>query len=401
MSLEEALLLQFLAAFISKEEVSLPQDTDWQKLYHLAGIHTVQGILYQVLKEQKKLDQIPAEVEAALKNSYAQTLVWTVTQEYEMEQVLRALNEQQILHVLFKGWQLRDYYPVKELRTMGDVDLLVKPEDQERTGELLQSMGFRIREDGDKVKNYRKDGLEIEVHTDISAGMSFNSAQCQTYFSDALMHTIDGEQPYSRYFDVNYHFIFLLFHLAKHFSYLGAGLRMFLDIVIYMNRFSAEMDWKYIEAELAKMGLLEFHRYVLYLCRIWLGMEKYAGEVQMEQASYETVCRYVLAGGIFGYAERDESTFRLRKGVKEDASGSRQAARVRAYRGHLFPDREYMEQYLPAVKKYGILLPAAWVIRAWEGLFRRRENTMRNMKAYAGNVDKATEQQKLLRGIGL
>lgn len=364
-------------------------------------MHTLQGIVYTVLKKQGDLITLPKEIRMHLTKSYKTTAMWTITQEYEIEQVLKSLRENNIVHVLFKGWQLREYYPIKELRTMGDIDILVKPEDRERAIACIEEADFVFREGGAQVSNFRKKVVEIELHTDISAGMSFRGDECRKYFENAMEHTVAGDGEFTRYFQVDYHFIFLLFHLAKHFSYLGAGIRMFVDITIYINAFAEQMNWEYIEEELKKLHLYDFYENVLYLCRTWLGLQIHTDNLTMDPELYGKLCEYVFKGGIFGYAERDESTFRLRRGVRADGKGSGTAARFRAWIGHLFPGKEYMAKYLPAVEKHAYLLPAAWIMRGFVGIFRHKDTTLRNMMDYTGDVDKASRQQRLLREVGL
>lgn len=45
-----------------------------------------------------------------------------------MVQVIECLNQKKIFHVLMKGWVLKRYYPILELRTMGDIDFLIREE---------------------------------------------------------------------------------------------------------------------------------------------------------------------------------------------------------------------------------------------------------------------------------
>ena len=51
-------------------------------------------------------------------------------------------------------------------------------------------------------------------------------------------------------------YIYNLIHLVEHFQNGGVGIRFVMDVYIY-NRIET-IDWEYIEAELAKLGLWEF-----------------------------------------------------------------------------------------------------------------------------------------------
>ena len=41
-----------------------------------------------------------------------------------------------------KGYYLRECYPVPELRTFGDIDVLIHPEDRARTDDLMKRLGY-------------------------------------------------------------------------------------------------------------------------------------------------------------------------------------------------------------------------------------------------------------------
>ena len=62
------------------------------------------------------------------------------------------------------------------------------------------------------------------------------------------------------------HFIFLLFHLAKHLNSSGAGIRMVLDLAVFLKKYQDSMDWEFIRKELAGIRLQDFAEHILSLC---------------------------------------------------------------------------------------------------------------------------------------
>ena len=54
--------------------------------------------------------------------------------------MVQALDQAGVEHILMKGYVLREYYPVPELRTFGDIGIVIHPRD--RVHQLMLSMGY-------------------------------------------------------------------------------------------------------------------------------------------------------------------------------------------------------------------------------------------------------------------
>ena len=87
------------------------------------------------------------------------------------------------------------------------------------------------------------------------------------FFSDAIEHT--EKNANFIFLKREYHFCFLIYHIAKHLYSTGAGIRMFLDICLLWN-------YLFLSAEnmLQIMPSVEKHRWLLpvaWIKRWWLG----------------------------------------------------------------------------------------------------------------------------------
>ena len=106
------------------------------------------------------------------------------------------MEEEKIPYAFFKGYELRELYPVPELRTMGDVDVLVRDEDLERTAEVLCGLGYQKEEGGSAVWALKKDNFSYEVHRRLAFGSYWNDVDYEGYFAAAFdrLTTGRGEQ---------------------------------------------------------------------------------------------------------------------------------------------------------------------------------------------------------------
>ena len=91
------------------------------------------------------------------------------------------------------------------------------------------------------------------------------------YFAAAFGRLITGEGS-RRYFTPEDHFIFLCFHLAKHLNSTGAGIRMVMDLALFLKAYQDTLDWDYIRAQLELLRMDWFVKTVLYASGEWFGI---------------------------------------------------------------------------------------------------------------------------------
>ena len=222
--------------------------------------------------------------------------------------------------------------------------------------------------------------------------------------------TVSGKSR--RYFSLEDHFIFLCFHLAKHLNSTGAGIRMVMDIALFLKAYQEQMDWKYIWEECRKIRLDVFVKTLLQACREWFQVPSGAEAGKTEAAGSATgnapdkevlgqLASYIMTGGVFGF-ERDDSIRRLRKGIDARTDRASVLIRAKALWKIAFPQRKHMAYFMPAVERHPALLPLAWVRRWARGLRERQrlEAAFRGLDK-GQYVDEAREQYRLLKKIGL
>lgn len=284
---------------------------------------------------------------------------------------------------------------------MGDIDVLVHKENMEQVGEILRTLGYEKTDSGISVWTYRKGSVSYEVHSSLVSKLYWNKVDYESYFLNLFnkWKLAGTDRSSRRCFSAEDHFIFLCFHLAKHLSDSGAGIRMFMDIALYLMTYQKKMDWSYIRQECEKIELAVFMQKILFVCGKWFQIDILYKTKQVDPVTLDQLKEYVLAGGIFGF-ERDESLRRLRKGIKDPSSSNSMAIKIRALWKIAFPDRKHMADFMTDVVSHPILLPAAWCRRWKLGLQNRwkMKAAVHNMNA---NVDEAKAQYMLLKKVGL
>ncbi len=116
---------------------------DWEACFTTAVNLFVAPLFYRRLVERKLDAQVPADVLEALQAVYLLNQQRNLQLKEILEESLAILNEGGVTPVLLKGSHaLPGLLPYSDCRMMGDIDLLVFPEEIEKSRELLLARGY-------------------------------------------------------------------------------------------------------------------------------------------------------------------------------------------------------------------------------------------------------------------
>lgn len=99
--------------------------------------------IYSLLKQQGRLTHTPVFFQQRLKTLYEQGLYQNLIIKYQMDRILAGLEEQGIDVIPLKGVFLAEkYFGHVGARPTGDIDILIRGKDIEKTVEIVKSLGF-------------------------------------------------------------------------------------------------------------------------------------------------------------------------------------------------------------------------------------------------------------------
>lgn len=356
MDRESEYLLHLLGAFLRQEAPEAPGDVDWGRLTQLSKIHCVTGILgYMAMSWSICPDD---RLKAALRSACLNTISIFNRRGALADKLLGQLTGAGIDHIAMKGYVLRDYYPVPELRTYGDIDLVIRPEDRKRCDDLMRSLGYRLDHDWEPVYSYLRDEEFYEIHTDIMEVDVSEKADCRAYFRAMWQHARQASGCSCR-FTPEFHFLYMITHIAKHVVGSGAGIRMYMDVAAFICHFGDAPDWEYIRQELETLHLADFANAVLTLVRRCFGVESPLPLKPMPEEAWNAFLEFTVAGGVFGHVGRDSGTNSLKS---QNRTGER-ISRIGTFTRRLFPAAKTIESRYTYLQDKPWLLPAAWIHR--------------------------------------
>lgn len=384
--------LAALRAFVQDSSPEALSAQQWQKLLELSYINNTQGIVSHVYMCHPEL------VEPQLRPSLRQTCLSEVSMYAARADQMTALasrySEAGIDCLLFKGFVVRNYYPVPELRTFGDIDLVIRPEDREKCDRLMKELGYTVKIDWEPVYSYVKAGEFYEVHTKILEVDVSDKADYMAYFSHIWEHAQPSSVlalPHFFEFKPEFHFLYLLTHIAKHISGSGAGVRMYLDLAFFIRHFGNSVSWDWVAEQLQALQLANFANVALLATQQWFGIPAPLPLQPVADEIMADFLEFTLMGGVYGYAGRDDSIVFLKK---QDRN-SEKVSKFKTLVFHAFPPVRSLKDRYSYLQRHPWLLPWAWIQR----LFDSRKEWGRFASSTKNIITADEEQVKKLKRI--
>lgn len=274
---------------------------------------------------------------------------------------VQALKMVDIPVVVLKGTAAGIYYPYPFLRTYGDIDLLVHPENYKKAIGILLEKGYVQR---GKIGRYHtafeENSFTIELH---QSPPDLDDIKEGKFILEYLLAGMDDiqtaviAQPRCEFpmLPWKQNGLELIWHIREH-LYSGLGLRQIIDWMFFVNRHlddKAFFDYKEI---LQKSGLLVLAQNVTRMCQLYLGLTEV---ITWCSDADDSVCaelmKFIFEQGDLGHKRRNDKVTRIL---------TRYNTPISFFRGL---QKKGLIQW-KAAKKYAVLRPFAWFYMALKGL---------------------------------
>lgn len=368
---------------------------DMERLQKLIAIHKVSGICYSKLKEINIDDEYKQKLELKFYSEVASFQRRNIA----FEKIKNLFNNNDIAHICVKGSQIAYFYPNPELRTMGDIDMLIKSGDAEKAHAVLLEDGAEYKQEhSDRgVRFYKYCNTYFEIHTNlISEELWMNGVNFQSYYADAFEHRIN-EKEHTFVFNNEFNIIYLLTHIAKHFYNSGCGIRMLMDIPVFVRK-CGDISWDKVWKEFDRLNLTEFAAKIFMLCEAWFGEFGVNYPKKYRFSDRELVEDFILSAGVYGFYGRNVEADKIKHFANRSDGKSNY---LRGMVKWAFPSSTDMRQYSSWYRnKPAILLPVAYVERFVRNA-RERGGVMKWGKKVVTGREDLKEKEVILSAMNL
>lgn len=372
------------AQLSGRKPENIPENIDVNELIDIAKRNHMN---YLILGALVKTDNVPEKLLNNLRYWIQNSIFTTLAQVTELNKLVNAFEKAGIKNQPMKGSYLKFMYPSPEMREMSDIDILVDDTKMSEAGKIMNELGYTLVQ---SIKHHdiysKKPFLLVEVHRAMY-DKTVDGNQYD-YFKNFEKAVLEEGKKYTYNFGKEDFYVYMLAHMAKHFYVMGCGIRNLVDVYIFLEKYGKELDRVYLKKELKRCGIYDFTMNVEKLTGIWLKGEK-------SDPFYDDLFQYMVDCGIYG---KDENGI-WHKFAEEKLEGKK-VTRGKLKRWYYFPPLFYMAEYYPWLEKFPFLLPFAWLIRAFRGIFLKKGVQKREMLNVIDG-EKAQTYQNIYRHMKL
>lgn len=334
---------------------------EWRKLYDEAVAHQIQSIIFS------EAYKYGASVSPELFRVWKNTTIVQVLQYSEyfavIGDILSAFENAGIPVMVLKGLHYRYLYNDPDMRTMGDIDILVSRQSLNTAVGIIQSFGYaKVKDDDPKhIQLVHKNYIPIELHFSLfteakrKIAVSFNKEIWESSYhfeKDGLRFLIPSQEN---------QLLYCCIHMTNHFGKGGFGLRQLADFYLLARNYSDTIDWGLLLRKADLYGIKKFTEIMLVVCNMIFQLsvpEMIIAKYYNDNDYVEQMIDMILDAGVFGRKDKRVSLNRtMASYIIKGNQGSFSKLR------YLFPSLENLSSEYSYAHKYKVLLPVAWVQR--------------------------------------
>lgn len=291
------------------EAVSQPQDVNWADVCRELEEQAVLALPGDLIKGLN----MPEPIRAAWQKQLRAQVYRGYQNAAEQNALAALLQEHGIAYVVLKGAAAAMYYPRPEYRSMGDIDVIVTPQDYEAAQRLLSENGFVQEEKkaGGRDEAYHRHGVLLELHRRFSYGEGERDAALEAMIIGGIerremRRTSEGDFPGLPHRENG---LVLLEHINQHLEG-GLGLRQIVDWLMYVRRELHDDAWPAFRREAERLGLVELALTVTKMGQLYLGLptEGIAWCRDADESLCADLLAYLFQSGDFGGKDMGSST---------------------------------------------------------------------------------------------
>ncbi len=345
---------------------------DYKELYNLSTQQSLQALIFIAL-EDAFLGKIPDnDTFKRWQERYEAALVRSKMVGQQMSQIVSFLETSGIWHMPLKGAILESMYPSKVMRQMTDRDILYDVGAKERVRMWFTSHGYKAEIFNLGVVDVytKKPFYSFEMHSSLF-GYSPGTIWHEYYQNIKERLILDNEKKFSYHFSDEDFYIHLIIHGCKHYFNEGNGLRLLIDIYVYLKKKNSFLDWKYINQELKTLEVVDFEEKARKLsCQLFSNQKGFCFEsLTIDE---ETFLNTFIENGVYGNVDNL---------VRNKISTPSVLGKIKYLWQRGFPKAEFFKYNYPFFYHHKWLLPFGYIYRIAYRLKVNRSHLTREILA--------------------
>lgn len=399
MTKEQHVFLNVIADHLCGRKTVPPEGVDWLQVLQYSKSHQLQGVFYQQLHDYFAGKKEYEGIEKQMKADKISCIHLYVSYDDAYKEIRYALQSEKIRFFPVKGLDVACFYPIPAYRSMGDLDIVVFPEDRPKAATIMEKLGYYLAGD-DYVLHYQRGYVSLELHDHLLYKRTLENDNRKRFFNTCWNY-MQTEGDKANQLDDSFHYLFLVEHTKKHFRATGIGFRQFIDLAVFAQK-CPDLNWEWIKQQLKKIDLWKFAVLAHTFINRWWGIDSPFEMEEIDEHFFEEATNYVFASGVFGF---DNDDYRIY--AAETRMSLKKYPRVLlpfvVFSREVFLSYDELVKvpYCSFIKGKKWLYPAGLLYRIVYVLFGRKEQLDSQYKVLFGSRSIMDEHKKLMEKWGL
>lgn len=317
----------------------------------------------------------------------------------QLVEISVVLKAHDVDYRLLKGFGVATTYPKLFMRSMGDYDILVKPEAVKVAISTLGEIGYQAK-GREQIKDWileKENAMKIELHFALFEALRISEGDllAEEMWSSASQFEYDGHVIKVPSPEV--HFKYLILHTLHHFKGSGIGIRFLLDLAYFSEHHCLDYN-----AYLTYFDELNYGKYYRCLISTMIyilekPLEDFSAILPKDDPVLVDFMAFMCSDGLFNDASEASITNAMYTSFLRPY---RIKNKFKMYRVLLLPmPKELSNQYYYA-KKNKVLLPIAWVHRFLRYFYRNDLSRKQKTFFMSKDVKAVGKRDELMKALG-
>lgn len=361
---------------------------DWEEIYRLADINNVTGIIANEIKQMPNDFRPQGNIKSYFNQNLGKTIQRYEVNKKAQDKIKSFMCENDIDFAFVKGSSVREFYPVPELRTSGDIDIIVRKENFDSVLKIFKRSDCEILQANPNVIVLNVYGVEVEIHKDADVlGNYYNGRIFDISSKNGNEYLLDN---YDR-------LLYVILHLAKHLKDRGAGIRMLMDMDVCIRSID-NFDEQRLINMCTDAGIEKCSKMLLSLLKFWFDTPV-SKHYDLNDDLVDLLANAFLYGGVFGFGNNNLGSHYVAQASNTNTVSTKD--KIRAFFRWLFPPVSSAKNMYFYSSKHKILIPLAYLQRFFEGVFIRGKHSLNTAKEIAKSNDTAMIESQILSELDI
>lgn len=354
-------IISILNNVLLNKNLKIDNNINWNDIFKIAIKHN----LLPIIIERVEKDTVDNAVLQQIQNLVITSYYVSVQQNNILERIKEKFNENQIDFMLLKGSTIKKLYPTPEMRTMGDIDILIRQSQYPTVKKCMEDLSFVEGVETDHELHWKHNCVHVELHKRL----------IPTYNNDFYNYVGDGWKLTDKVADTTEYrlkpedeFIYLFIHFTKHYRDGGIGIRHLIDLYLYHKKVS--LNEKYVFEELKKLNLSTFYKNIKDTFLVWFE-NKNPNEITY------LITKRIFCSGSYGTEQQCDAANALKT---YNRNGNVRKAKIKTILREIFLPYSSMKKKYKILEKIPVFLPVFWLVRWCDTIFNKKNNLNRKIR---------------------